>query len=827
MAIYHCSCKIISRGHPRSNGQSGSAVASAAYRSGSRLTNEYDGRTHDYTEKGATGEVVHSEIMLCDHAPEKYLDRSTLWNAVEKFETAGNAQLAREYEVALPRELSLDEQVQLVRDFCQENFVSKGMIADFSIHDKGDGNPHAHIMLTMRGIKENGEWADYKEKKVYTLDENGERIPIIDENTGLQKVDNRNRKQWVRHNEIVNEWNKSKLLKDARKSWAECINRLLERKGLPDRVDHRSLKEQGKERIPTIHVGPTATNMERKAAKKGDKFESRRGKQNREIKKANKQIAGIDKEVTAVEHSIGKIRADMVWTLVHETAAEIRSSIQAAAWDEGIQRAGLENLARVEAMAAQTMAEQSQHNYHAEDHYIIHGKEVPYLDYQSNKAREDAAFVRKQITQNLSTIRTIPYYPGYPYGHIDVQAIREDFRAERSASGYKKIYQRSDPEKAIIQDVKKADLQLQGIYDPSKLSRLIEQQADARKGGRLPQSREEILVRQIQDGFANLRFMEQHKVYSYAQVKEGIADLQGKYNSCRAEIDKAEAMAAKLEKQDPTQAQRYQERVNELKAQLPAISKELGAYTSCMATLDRIDRESGRATEPIQPAAEKQKVSFDAAAIGKQLAAHRAAFVKATEQAHGLTSYQENYIYRAKATQITDCVTSIREHTASIESLRAEQSKLGLFQGKRKKELEGKITDHMRVIRGKETELKELGVADPAKADGRINELMAQAAKEKALAQAARENVGAAGRAEAAKAQFLELAKTVPESEKKAVFAAMEQAKEQPEKGKATLEAYKAELAALRELDPALADTDAKKNEDRQQTRTQGRGHGD
>ena len=131
--------KIISRGKGKS------AVAAAAYRSGESLTNEYDGITHDYTRKGG---IVHTEILLPDNAPKEYADRSVLWNAVEKAERAKNAQLAREIEIALPHELTREQGISLVREYVKEQFVSAGMCADFAIHDKNDGNPHAHIMLT-------------------------------------------------------------------------------------------------------------------------------------------------------------------------------------------------------------------------------------------------------------------------------------------------------------------------------------------------------------------------------------------------------------------------------------------------------------------------------------------------------------------------------------------------------------------------------------------------------------------------------------------------------------------------------------------------------
>ena len=164
IAIYHWNIGIVSRGKGKS------AVAAAAYRSGEKLTNEWDGMTHDYTRKGG---VVHTEIMLPPHAPPSFSDRATLWNSVELYEKAGNAQLAREIDAALPIELSREEQIRLVREYCSSQFVSKGMCVDFAIHDTDSGNPHCHIMLTMRPLDERGAWAA-KSKKEYDLDENGE-----------------------------------------------------------------------------------------------------------------------------------------------------------------------------------------------------------------------------------------------------------------------------------------------------------------------------------------------------------------------------------------------------------------------------------------------------------------------------------------------------------------------------------------------------------------------------------------------------------------------------------------------------------------------------
>lgn len=211
MAIYHCHCKVISRGQGRS------AVGAAAYRSGERLTNDYDGITHDYTNKGG---VVYSEVMLCENAPQEYQNRAVLWNEVERQEKGGKARLAREYEVALPIELNRDEQIELVRDYVRENFVKNGMCADFAVHDKGDGNPHAHIMLTTRPIEPGGEWGA-KQKKEYLLDKDG------------NKQYDPKKKTYKCRTVKVNDWDTTEFLQRSRENWAAIVNRELEKKTCP------------------------------------------------------------------------------------------------------------------------------------------------------------------------------------------------------------------------------------------------------------------------------------------------------------------------------------------------------------------------------------------------------------------------------------------------------------------------------------------------------------------------------------------------------------------------------------------------------------------
>ena len=280
IAIYHCNISIVSRGKGKS------AVAAAAYRSGEKLTNERDGMTHDYTRKGG---VVHNEIMLPPHAPPSFSDRSTLWNSVELYEKAGNAQLAREIDAALPIELSREEQIRLVREYCSSQFVSKGMCVDFAIHDTDSGNPHCHIMLTMRPLDERGAWAA-KSKKEYDLDENGERIRLPNGRYKTHKVD-------------LTGWNDKGNALLWRKAWADISNSYLERAGSTERIDHRSNAERGIDEIPTVHMGVAACQMEKKG------IATEKGELNRAIRKSNRLIKEIRAQIGNLKEWIAGLLA--------------------------------------------------------------------------------------------------------------------------------------------------------------------------------------------------------------------------------------------------------------------------------------------------------------------------------------------------------------------------------------------------------------------------------------------------------------------------------------------------------------------------------------
>ena len=267
------SFKIISRG----KGQS--CMASCAYYAGEKKYSEYE-CCWKYPHS-SPARVKRVEVMLPPNAPKAYADPQTLWNAVDAAETSVNAQTARSMLFALPRELTDEQNLALVRDFCQKEFVDKGMVCNFFYHDKGDGNPHVHIMLTLRAMDENGKWLP-KSKNIYALDESGNRIRAPNGSWKRVKVD-------------TVDWNERKYGEIWRQDWATAQNAALEAAGRAERVDMRSLERQGVEdRLPQKHFGPTASARERQGVSR------ERGDENRKIISVNKMLASLQKTVRGI-----------------------------------------------------------------------------------------------------------------------------------------------------------------------------------------------------------------------------------------------------------------------------------------------------------------------------------------------------------------------------------------------------------------------------------------------------------------------------------------------------------------------------------------------
>jgi len=263
-----------------------SAIAGAAYQSNDRLYSEYDLKFKDYRNKGG---VVYTEIMLPVNAPPSYSDRETLWNEAERAEKQYNSQLARRLVIALPREVPMELCPQMVKEYCQEHFVSKGMCCDMAIHDPDPPghNPHCHIILTMRAIDEQGKWLP-KSRKIYDLDDNGQRIRLPSGS-------------WKCHTEKTVDWDEQYHCEEWRRGWETVQNRYLEMVQSKERVDLRSYERQGVDTIPTVHMGPAVAQMERRGV------QTNIGNLNRDIRAVNRLLRSIRETIRLVQEWISAL----------------------------------------------------------------------------------------------------------------------------------------------------------------------------------------------------------------------------------------------------------------------------------------------------------------------------------------------------------------------------------------------------------------------------------------------------------------------------------------------------------------------------------------
>ena len=316
MAIYHMQAKVVSRGSGRS------AVAASAYMSCSRMYNDYDGIQHDYTRKQG---LIYQEVMLPPMAPSEWNDREQLWNAVEETEKTKDSRLAREFVVALPVELDKDSNISLLQDFIKKNFVDMGMCADFAIHDTDGHNPHAHILLTVRPLNENGTW-QYKTEKEYLCIKDGEE-------KGYERIDKHPKSsRYGRQNPISQQWNSDEQLCIWRANWADAVNKMLARNQINATIDHRSFADQGITEQPTIHEGYIAQNMEKKGMI-ADRCEINRqiradNKMLRELKaKVAKLAEAVEKSIPIIAETLEAIRNHMIFTQYHLLHNEMQKEV--------------------------------------------------------------------------------------------------------------------------------------------------------------------------------------------------------------------------------------------------------------------------------------------------------------------------------------------------------------------------------------------------------------------------------------------------------------------------------------------------------------------
>ena len=270
----------------RSSG--GRVVAKAAYNARDRLRDERYGKLEDYTKRH---DLVFSKIFLPEHIPKEFSNREYLWNEVEKIEKSKNSQLARNLLFTLPRELNEEDRIKLISEFIEENFTSKGMIADCNIHNPlasdNEEQPHVHILLTLREIDSEGKWKP-KCRKEYILDENGEKIKLKSGNYKSRKVN-------------LNDWNEPDKAKEWREDFSKKANEYLEKNGINKRIDPRTFEEQGREELPQIHLGTASYQMEKKG------IATERGNHNRKIIAFNLEFKKLKEELSKLTSWIGSL----------------------------------------------------------------------------------------------------------------------------------------------------------------------------------------------------------------------------------------------------------------------------------------------------------------------------------------------------------------------------------------------------------------------------------------------------------------------------------------------------------------------------------------
>lgn len=376
MAIYHCSVQIIGRNAGRSS------VAAAAYRAGEKLVNEYDGIEHDFTRKNW---VEFTEIILPDNAPKEYSDRSTLWNAVEMAEKSKDAQLCREFELALPIEMTREQQIKVVEQFVKDKLTVQGMIADIAIHNppvtndrhqpidkKGNVtkdvgqmqfiNPHAHILVTVRPLDEQGKWqkkseieylckrgneekgftaSEFKKakeegwEKQYKFADGKKKVWLTAEegkNKELERISRSPKSsKYGRKNKIVEYWNSKDRIFEWRQYWETVVNNEFASNKSEVRIDSRSFKNQGRgDELPTLHMGTSAINMEKRAEREIREGvpetlveRSDIGNINKQIQEHNKFVRELKEQITAmiekaknftaeISRKLGGIRAKLI-----------------------------------------------------------------------------------------------------------------------------------------------------------------------------------------------------------------------------------------------------------------------------------------------------------------------------------------------------------------------------------------------------------------------------------------------------------------------------------------------------------------------------------
>lgn len=487
MAIYHLEAKVISRGAGRS------AVAAAAYMSCSQILNDYDGVRHDYTRKQG---LVWQQVFLPEHALQEWQDRSVLWNAVEENEKTKDSRLAREFVVALPIELDKKQWISLLTDFIHEQFVSDGMCADVCIHDTDGHNPHAHIMLTMRPLDEQGKW-QYKTEKEYLCVKDGEEKgftaaefkaaqtdgwekqypykvgkkklylpPSEAEKQCLERASKHPKStKFGRQNPISERWNSEEQLVLWRKAWADVTNRYLEQYGHDARIDHRSHAERGLTEQPTVHEGVVARALEKKG------IISDRCELNRQIKADNAMLrelkATVKKLMQAVKNTIPAIA---------EAIENVRQNVMIFCYQLGHIRTGQRKLktyisdAKAEMKQYNSLVEQIKENSKERKSLLAEQKELPFWNFPKKKELTARIAELTELLEELRSEKAVVLQRLECADDSSLSSVKKDIA--QSEAGLKKLEEQEQKYSAELDNALKqyAELKEQAAeFDPLEL----------------------------------------------------------------------------------------------------------------------------------------------------------------------------------------------------------------------------------------------------------------------------------------------------------------------------------------------------------------------
>ena len=686
MAIYSNSVKVIARSSPKST------LAVSAYINRNKVKDEETQKTYDFSNRK---DLIYSEIMLPDNAPQAYRNRDKLWNAVEKIEN-GNGRTARTIQVALPIELNRQESIKVVQDFVRENFVKSGMCADFALHDKGDGNPHAHIMVTMRPLNAKGEWEN-KITKVY-LCKNREGEERAFTAAEWQKVKSEWEKQLpyyrdgnpknryiyltkyeaehderysaykrvkgkydpkndaVKENPLTEQWNDVETLKKWRVDWEVKVNAELERKNFRERIDHRSYKARGIEKKPTIHMGAIATQYERKGV------ETRKGNINRAVKADNARIEVLNRELAELEKLKKSIQQDTDITEIHEQTDEMKIALNKPATEQQL----IQYREAIERLDKEMKAATSE-NHNEKQYYPIKNSEgkseiKSYIEYHSEKFKRDKNRLMLEIE----------------YKRISAKESRESLDKMQSEPPPRAAEQeRVQPSKTTVQDHPQPPAAEQPQPEVNK--------ASAGRQVQRPQSQQ---LKEESPPLLNVESIRRHM------------EQQEKAKSPKPVVNEASAGRQTSRQERPPQ---------------PAPTKQPPPEQTRQ-------EQPQRQRQPSRPTAEQSAEQIN----GLKNEYIRLELVIERQQKAAESRREQTRQIKAQIEEIKQSTGYINQHNHRIEALSEDRARLGVFKGREKRAIEERVKELEQLIEQGERNLTQRHGITVSEAGDKLRELERQ-----------------------------------------------------------------------------------------------------